>query len=80
MVQKRTTGCPLCGANLTAQQIWENRDELLDPDLGVFSARCPYCQGYLEIRAINQAVEVGYLVGASEQKRFDVALTLYFSA
>ena len=71
----RHSGCPLCGGKLTALDLLNACDELIDADLGVLSARCPYCQGRLEIRPAAGQIDIGYIVG-SELPRFDVAFSL----
>jgi hypothetical protein len=38
-------------------------EELIDAELGVVGARCPHCQGYLELRPEPGMVQVGYLTG-----------------
>jgi hypothetical protein len=65
----------LCGGKLTALDLLDACDELVDTALGILSARCPYCQGRLEIRPAAGQIEVGYIVGV-EQPRFDVAYSL----
>jgi len=68
----RHSGCPLCGGQLTALDLLNACDELADASLGILSARCPYCQGRLEIRPAAGRIEIGYIVG----NRFDVAFSL----
>lgn len=68
----RHSGCPLCGGQLTALDLLNACDELADASLGILSARCPYCQGCLEIRPAAGRIEIGYIVG----RRFDVAFSL----
>ena len=72
---KRHSGCPLCGGKLTALDLLNACDELADGHLGVLSARCPHCQGRLEIRPSAGQIDIGYIVGAN-QPRFDVAFSL----
>jgi hypothetical protein len=72
---KRHSGCPLCGGKLTALDLLNACDELADADLGVLSARCPHCQGRLEIRPAAGQIDIGYIVGAN-QPRFDVAFSI----
>jgi len=72
---KRTSGCPLCGAGMTAMELLDGCSELIDAHLGVLSARCPHCQGYLEVRPAAGQVDIGYTVGTGNT-RFDVALSL----
>ena len=71
----RHSGCPLCGGKLTALDLLNACDELADAGLGVLSARCPYCQGRLEIRPADGRLDIGYVVGTSE-RRFDLAFSL----
>ena len=68
----RHSGCPLCGGKLSALDLLNACDELADASLGVLSARCPHCQGRLEIRPALGRLDIGYLVGP----RFDVAFSL----
>lgn len=68
----RHSGCPLCGGQLTALDLLNACDELIDASLGILAARCPYCQGRLEIRPAAGRIEIGYIVG----QRFDVAFSL----
>lgn len=56
----RHSGCPLCGGKLSALELLDACDELADAALGVLAARCPYCQGHLEIRPVAGGIEVGY--------------------
>ncbi len=72
-MQKRNDRCPLCGATLHAPQLWAAREELLDEELGVHSAHCPFCQGYLEFRPRDDALDLGYLAPGP---RFELALSL----
>lgn len=72
MVAKREADCPLCGAKLTAAAMLDAGEELIDAALGVLGARCPHCQGYLEVRPEAGAVRVGYLTG----DRFEAVRTL----
>lgn len=71
----RHSGCPLCGGKLTAFDLLNACDELVDAGLGVLAARCPYCQGRLEIRPAAGQIDLGYIVGA-DRPRFDVAFSL----
>ena len=70
----RHSGCPLCGGKLSALDLLDACDELVDAELGVLAARCPHCQGRLEIRPDQGRIDIGYLVGTSP--RFDVAFSL----
>lgn len=71
----RHSGCPLCGGQLTALDLLNACDELADLALGVLSARCPFCQGLLEIRPVAGQIDIGYIVG-TDRRRFDVAFSL----
>jgi hypothetical protein len=71
----RHSGCPLCGGKLSALDLLDAGDELVDAGLGVVAACCPYCQGRLEIRPLPDRIDIGYLVG-SGQPRFDVAFSM----
>jgi len=73
---KRHSGCPLCGGKLTSLDLLDACDEFADADLGVLSARCPFCQGLLEIRPADGCIEIGYVVGGAGNRRFDVAFSL----
>jgi hypothetical protein len=75
IMTKRHSGCPLCGGKLTALDLLNACDELVDADLGVLAARCPHCQGRLEIRPVAGQIDIGYVVG-TDKPRFDVALSL----
>jgi len=72
MVARREADCPLCGAKLAAAVMLDASEELIDGELGVLGARCPYCQGYLEVRPAAGAVSLGYLTGG----RFEAVRTL----
>ena len=52
--------CPLCGARLPPTAWLDACEELLDAELGVLAARCPACQGRLEIRPQDGRLELGY--------------------
>ena len=77
MAIKRDSNCPLCGAKLTAAELLDACTELMDPRLGVVEARCPHCQGYLEVMPLPGRVDIGYLIGAGKE-RFDAAFSLPF--
>lgn len=72
---KRQSGCPLCGARMDARDWMATVTGLLDQELGVLAARCPYCQGYLELRPLAGRLEIGYLSGAASPG-FQVAMSL----
>lgn len=65
--------CPLCGAHLTAEELLEAGDELIDAQLGVIATRCPHCQGNLEFLPGVGQIEVGYLNRSGE---FETVLLL----
>lgn len=71
----RHSGCPLCGGKLTAHDLLDACDGLADAVLGVLSARCPFCQGHLEIRPATGRIDIGYSAG-TDVRRFDVAASL----
>lgn len=75
---KRESGCPLCGAKVSATEWLDACDELIDAELGVLSVRCPHCQGRLELAPAAGRVELGYIAGGAggTQPRFDVALSI----
>lgn len=58
---KRDSDCPLCGAKLTPGELLDACSELLSPELGVLAARCPHCQGYIEVLPANGSLHIGYL-------------------
>jgi hypothetical protein len=60
-VIKRDSDCPLCGAKLTPGELLDACGELLSPELGVLAARCPHCQGYIEVRPTPGSLLIGYL-------------------
>jgi hypothetical protein len=61
MVLKREASCPLCGAKLAPTQVLDACEEVVDAALGVLGCRCPYCQGYFEVKPTAESVEIGYL-------------------
>jgi len=63
---KRDSDCPLCGATMTPSELLDACANLLVPTLDVLSARCPYCQGYLEVRPLGETLEIGYLISHAE--------------
>ena len=75
MVTKRSSNCPLCGAKLTAVELLDTCTELIDSQLGVLEAHCPYCQGYLEVVPAVGRVDIGYLFG-TDPKCFNLAHSL----
>ena len=72
---KRDSSCPLCGAKMAPTELLDACWELANAELGVLSARCPYCQGALEIRPADDRIDVGYCVG-TDDIRFDVVISL----
>lgn len=75
MALKRDSGCPLCGARMSAREILNACAELVDVDLGVLAASCPYCQGYFEVQPGDERVDLGYTVVAASP-RFDAVISL----
>lgn len=71
----RHSGCPLCGGKLSATDLLNACDGVADATLGVLSARCPFCQGHLEVRPAAGRIDIGYAVGTTS-RRFDVATSL----
>jgi hypothetical protein len=65
--------CPLCGAHLTAEELLEAGEELIDAALGVIAGHCPHCQGNLELLPGVGQLEIGYLNKAGA---FDTVLIL----
>ena len=65
--------CPLCGAHLTAEELLDAGEELIDSTLGVIASHCPHCQGNLELLPAAGQVQVGYLNKAGA---FDTVLIL----
>ena len=78
MVTRRDSNCPLCGAPLTAAELLDACTDVINPQLGVLEAQCPHCQGSLEVMPTNGRLDIGYLIGAGNE-RFDVALSLSFA-
>jgi hypothetical protein len=74
-VIKRESRCPLCGATMTPTNLIDACTELADSELGVLAARCPHCQGHLEMRPGNGQIDLGYCAG-NNPVRFDVAQTI----
>jgi hypothetical protein len=74
-VIKRASRCPLCGATMTPTNLIDACTELVDLDLGVLAARCPHCQGQLELRLSNGQLDLGYCTG-NNPLRFDVAQSI----
>jgi hypothetical protein len=74
-VIKRDSRCPLCGATMTPANLIDACSGLLNETLGVLAARCPHCQGQLEMRPGQDQIELGYCADG-EAPRFDVAYTL----
>jgi hypothetical protein len=75
MAIKRESSCPLCGAKMTAEQLLDACAGIADARLGVLEARCPFCQGYLEVMPMPDRIDVGYLASVGAP-RFDVVLAL----
>ena len=69
---KRDANCPLCGAKLSPSAWLDACDELLDGEHGILAARCPACQGRLEILAQTGSLQLGYRNG----NNFTAALSL----
>jgi hypothetical protein len=69
---KRDANCPLCGAKLPPSAWLDACDELLDSAEGILAARCPACQGRLEILAQPGSLQLGFHNG----KNFSAALSL----
>jgi hypothetical protein len=65
--------CPLCGAHLTAEELLEAGEELIDAAQGVIAGHCPHCQGSLELLPGVGQLEVGYL---NRSGTFDTVLIL----
>jgi len=72
---KRDSSCPLCGAKMTPAELLDACTDLVSAELGVLGARCPHCQGALEIRPVHDRVDIGYCIGATDV-RFDVVISL----
>lgn len=75
---KRESSCPLCGADMSPQDVVDACYELVDAELGVLGARCPHCQGYFEIQPENGQLRIGYCVGKAAAS-FEVAHSLAFA-
>jgi hypothetical protein len=70
---KKDPRCPLCGAHLTAEELLDAGEELIDAQLGVIAGHCPHCQGNLELLPLANQLDVGYL---NKTGTFDVVLSL----
>jgi hypothetical protein len=57
---------------MTAAQLLDACEEIVDGELGVLACHCPYCQGYLEAMPVAGRVDLGYL----RNNRFDAVLSL----
>ena len=57
---------------MSAAQLLDACEEIVDAELGVLSCHCPYCQGYLEAMPVAGRVDLGYL----RNSRFDAVLSL----
>ncbi|HTZ00138.1 MAG TPA: hypothetical protein VMB75_09900 [Rhodocyclaceae bacterium] len=66
MIARRDARCPLCGAPLTAVELLDAVEEFADLGQGVLAARCPHCQGYLELQPDQGRLDVGYLGRAGQ--------------
>jgi len=75
---KRESSCPLCGADMSPQDVVDACCELVDAELGVLGVRCPHCQGYFEIQPENGQLRIGYCVGKAVAS-FEVAHSLPFA-
>lgn len=75
MAIKRESSCPLCGAKMSAAQLLDGCGGIVDAQLGVLDAHCPFCQGYLEVMPTADGIEIGYMASAGAA-RFDVVLSL----
>lgn len=57
---------------MSATQLLDACEEIVDADLGVLAGHCPHCQGYLEAMPVADRVDLGYL----RNNRFDAVLSL----
>lgn len=76
-VLTRISNCPLCGARITPCEWLAAAEALLDPELGVLLAHCPRCQGTVEIRPVDDRLELGYRQ-PGDRPRFDVAMRIEY--
>ena len=65
--------CPLCGAHLTAEELLDVAEEVLDFTQAVIGGHCPHCQGRLELMPGPERLDVGYLNAAGQ---FDTVLSM----
>jgi hypothetical protein len=72
---KRDSDCPLCGAKLKPDELLDACGELLSPELGVLAARCPHCQGYIEVLPTTGSLLIGYLKDGATPL-FETVITL----
>jgi hypothetical protein len=70
---KKEPRCPLCGAHLTAEELLDAAEEVIDAELGAIAGHCPHCQGRLELMPAVEQLDVGYLNASGS---FDVVLSL----
>jgi hypothetical protein len=72
---RRDATCPLCGARLSAEHLLDCCGEFACAALDVLEARCPHCQGYLEVQPVEGQLRLGYHspMGAP---RFDAVIAL----
>jgi hypothetical protein len=56
---QRDASCPLCGAKMTALQVLDACEDLVDDAHGVLGCHCPYCQGYFEVMPVAHGVDIG---------------------
>lgn len=63
----------MCGARLSAIELLDAGEELIDAERGIVAARCPHCQGNLEVIPTAGRLDLGYLTGSG---RFEVAGSL----
>ncbi len=62
---------------MTATELLDACSDLVNTELGVLGARCPYCQSYFEILPVGGRIDLGYCVGKTDIS-FEIAQSLSF--
>jgi len=69
---KRDANCPLCGAKIPPSAWLDACDELVDSEGGILAARCPACQGRLEVLPQAGRLQLGFRNGARFESALDI--------